>query len=64
MARNANTGYLGDLSEFQETVMREVLVWVKENQVLDLDALLFDETDILRFCRARKFDAEKVKVMI
>ena len=24
----------------------------------------FDETDILRFCRARKFDEAKVKTMI
>ena len=29
-----------------------------------MDLLVFDENDILRFCRARKFDLAKIKEML
>ena len=44
--------------------MHEINNWVISNNILDLDALAFDLHDILRFCRARKFDVEKVKLML
>ena len=37
--------------------------WLRSEQIIDMEALLFDQTDILRFCRARKFDEAKVKLM-
>jgi hypothetical protein len=40
--------------------MHEVTTWVRDTGVLDMEAMQFDEYDILRFCRARKFDVMKV----
>jgi len=39
-------------------------MWVRETSVIDMEALMFEQTDILRFCRARKFDVGKIKTMI
>ena len=58
------TGYIGDLSEEQEVVKDNIIAWIRQSGVLDLDKLRFDEADILRFCRARKFDNDKVRTMI
>ena len=58
------TGYLGNLTQQQDTVMNQVLTWVHEEGIIDMHALNFNETDILRFCRARKFDLAKVKTML
>lgn len=44
--------------------MNQVLTWVQDENILDMHALCFDETDILRYCRARKFDLAKVKTML
>ena len=41
-----------------------ILDWVRNENILDLEKMHFNETDILRFCRARKFDEAKVKTMI
>jgi len=43
--------------------MQHIMEWVRENQVFDFETLAFDESDILRFCRARKFDRSKIKAM-
>ena len=38
--------------------------WVRSTGILDMEALMFDQTDILRFCRARKFKEIDVKAMM
>ena len=44
--------------------MNLIAEWVRQNNILDMEALQFDNTDILRFCRARKFNEAKIKTMI
>ena len=44
--------------------MQEVTAWVRETGVLDMEAIRFDEYDILRFCRARKFEVGKIRTML
>ena len=44
--------------------MHEITDWVRSENVLDMEAHDFNEHDILRFCRARKFDPPKVKLMM
>jgi len=44
--------------------MEEITSWVRDTGVLDMEALQFDQYDILRYCRARKFDVAKIKIMI
>ena len=38
--------------------------WVQESGVLDMEELRFDDSDILRFCRARKFKEAAIKEMM
>lgn len=45
-------------------MMNLIAEWVRQNSILDMEALQFDNTDILRFCRARKFNEAKIKTMI
>ena len=58
------TGYMGDLSPEQEQAMQEIESWVRNENILNMEMLRFDSHDILRFCRARKFDVVKVKLML
>ena len=52
---------MGDLSESQTSVLDECRTWV---QTEALDPLhQFDDYDLLRFCRARKFQLEAIKTM-
>ena len=44
--------------------MKDVQAWVQDNRILDMEKLRFDETDILRFCRARSFDRKKTQEML
>lgn len=44
--------------------MNNVKSWVQTNEILDMEYLQFDETDILRFCRARDFDENKAREML
>ena len=58
------SGFVGDTSEVQEEVLDAVTQWVKESKVIDLERVGYDEHDMLRFCRARKFVIADIKVMI
>ena len=64
MAKKKYSGFMGDLSPEQEAMMRLITLWVRRTGVINMNDLNFDETDILRFCRARKFDEAKVKEML
>ena len=63
MSKKKFSGFIGDLSPQQEDMMNLIENWLRSEQIIDMEALLFDQTDILRFCRARKFDEAKVKLM-
>ena len=43
--------------------MEEFKAWISSGQVADLKALKFDDYDLLRFCRARKFVIADIQVM-
>ena len=45
-------------------MMQLIEGWVRSTSILDMEALIFDQTDILRFCRARKFKEADIKAMI
>lgn len=47
------TGFMGSLSENHSNVLAEIREWV-QNENLD-PIQQFDDYDLLRFCRARKF---------
>lgn len=55
------SGFMGDTSPEQEDVLQKFKEWV---QTAKLDPKSqFDDYDMLRFCRARKFVLENVKTM-
>ena len=54
------SGYIDDLSPEQEQVMHAIVEWCRSTGTIDMDELVFDNTDILRFCRARKFQEAKI----
>ena len=58
------SGFTGDTAPNQEEVLNSVTQWVKENKVIDMEKIGYDEHDMLRFCRARKFVIADIKVMI
>jgi hypothetical protein len=47
------TGFMGDTSPQQEQVLAQFKDWVKANEFDPIGR--FDDYDMLRFCRARKF---------
>jgi hypothetical protein len=54
---------MGDTSPEQDQVLEEFKAWIASGQVADLKALKFDDYDLLRFCRARKFVLADIQVM-
>ena len=57
------TGFMGDTSPEQDQVLEQFKAWIAAGQVADLKALGFDDYDLLRFCRARKFVLADIQVM-
>ena len=64
MAKRKFYGFLDDMSPEQEAFLNETKQWISDGNVLDMEALMFDDHDILRFCRARKFERDKVRLML
>jgi hypothetical protein len=57
------TGFMGDTSPEQDLVATQFKEWILATGLGDLEKLHFDDHDILRFCRARKFDLPKMQIM-
>ena len=57
------TGFMGDTSPEQDAVAAQFKEWIEATEIANLEALHFDDHDILRFCRARKFDLPKMQIM-
>ena len=54
---------MGDTSPEQDAVFNQLKEWVAETGMGDMEAMHFDDYDLLRFCRARKFVLEDVQTM-
>jgi len=54
---------MGDTSPEQDQVAAQFKEWILATGMADLEKLHFDDHDILRFCRARKFDLPKIQLM-
>jgi len=57
------SGFMGDTSEEQDKVLAQFKEWVTVTGIGDLKAMHFDDYDLLRFCRARKFELDKMQIM-
>ena len=57
------SGFMGDTSPEQDQVAAHFKEWIMATGIADLEALHFDDHDILRFCRARKFDIQQIQIM-
>ena len=55
------SGFMGDTSLQQEEVLEQLKQWVRLENLDPIEQ--FDDYDYLRFCRARKFVLENVKLM-
>lgn len=55
------TGFMGDTSPEQDLILKQFREWVKQENYDKIGR--FDDYDLLRFCRARKFEMEKMKTM-
>jgi len=55
------TGFMGDTSPAQEQVLAQFKDWVKANEFDTIGR--FDDYDMLRFCRARKFVLADMQLM-
>ena len=57
------SGFLGDLSPEMEQVFLQFKEWVAATGLGDLQQMLYDDHDLLRFCRARKFALADIQAM-
>lgn len=57
------TGFMGDTSPEQDAIAAQFKEWIAATGLGDFEKLHFDDYDILRFCRARKFDLAKIQIM-
>lgn len=55
------SGFMGDTSPEQDQVLAQMKEWIIACQIADLE--IWDDYDLLRFCRARKFVLADVQVM-
>jgi hypothetical protein len=60
--KEVKTGFMGDTSPEQDQVLAEFKAWV-ESQGIDLSVYRWDDYDLLRFCRARKFKMADMQLM-
>lgn len=58
----AKPGTFENLSEEQEKIKNEIQKWLKEEKNQSTEK--WNDWNVLRFCRARKFDVPKIKIMI
>jgi len=47
------SGFMGDTSPEQDAVLEQFREWIIATEMADLE--VYDDYDLLRFCRARKF---------
>ena len=57
------SGFMGDTSPEQDEVFNSFKAWIDETQTGDMAAMHFDDYDLLRFCRARKFVLADIQEM-
>ena len=57
------SGFMGDTSPEQDAVAAQFKEWIIATGIADLEKLHFDDHDILRFCRARKFVLGDIQIM-
>jgi len=55
------TGFMGDTSQQQDLVLKQFRDWVKQENYDPIGR--FDDYDLLRFCRARKFVLADIQTM-
>ena len=60
---HVHTGFMGDTSPEQDKVLGQFKEWITLSGMGDLNVMHFDDYDLLRFCRARKFDLPQMQVM-
>ena len=54
---------MGDTSPEMDECLETFRSWIQETGTGDMEAMHFDDYDLLRFCRARNFVIEDVKAM-
>lgn len=57
------SGFMGDTSEEQDKILAQFKEWVEVTGIGDMKAMHFDDYDLLRFCRARKFVLADIQIM-
>ena len=60
---HVHSGFMGDLSPEMEQVFLHFKEWVAATGLGDLEKMHYDDHDLLRFCRARKFVLADVQAM-
>jgi len=54
------SGFMGDTSPEQDLAITQFKEWITATGIADLEKLHFDDHDLLRFGRARKFELVKM----
>ena len=57
------SGFMGDTSPEQDACLDFFRTWIQESGKGNLEAMHFDDYDLLRFCRARNFVIDDIKTM-
>lgn len=57
------SGFMGDTSPEMDQTIHHFKEWISATQIVDLEKLHFDDHDLLRFGRARKFELPKMQEM-